>query len=238
MIEYNNMKKFFGWLFALGIAGGLIYLFAKSSEIFSLMPEPTFTIKEDIRGASTTTARPQATTVPPQPVSRSLSKNIIAVQKEAADRLKATTDIGSAAARETSKSILETAKEKTINLVEGALAGIGNAAKSILGGNTEDTTKQAITVTQSPSSPTRYIRYLSKADEPISFLIKNPDAGLTLTYHIDWGDGNRENADILPNQTKTASHEWTRSGDYIVTFRITITGASPIEHQVRVVVGE
>lgn len=69
----------------------------------------------------------------------------------------------------------------------------------------------------SPVNSAFLVIIVAKADEDISFLLKN-NAEKDSSYHIEWGDGTKIDGLVASSQEKLISHSWSIVGDYIVGF--------------------
>lgn len=71
-----------------------------------------------------------------------------------------------------------------------------------------------------------------KSGTPAYFTIKNSEQ-VAIDYIIDWKDGKSENGQVAKGESKIVSHSWSKSGEYVLQFKINSAGGTN-EYQVRI----
>lgn len=132
--------------------------------------------------------------------------------------------------------IIEGAKEKTYNAVEGGLMAVIEKTGDVLGVSKEKATSTA----QSQSGGTslgqssagsdnsagenqaRIISYVIKINERVYFNIGNPFPDLrSFRYQMDWGDGVKEEQNFVEDKdSRIISHIWKEEGEKLIQFKI------------------
>lgn len=84
-----------------------------------------------------------------------------------------------------------------------------------------------------------YFSYLTKINEPLSFILKNPFSSKDskeLNYQIDWGDSLKDEGELQGGQSIIISHAWQREGEYLTKFTITAAESEIFDYQIKVLV--
>ncbi len=105
-------------------------------------------------------------------------------------------------------------KTQTLNFLKGIIDSKVESLAVDLGVNLNDPGSIPATTSVSP------IAFAIKSGSQAYFTIKNREAG-AVVYEINWKDGKIDKGQINKGETKTVSHSWEASGDYLIKFRMT-----------------
>ena len=165
----------------------------------------------------------------------SLKKAIPEEEKEAAESFKNVLSEKATEIKAGVGEILTGTLTETFNKGESAVSQLVQWGLE----KTKKTAGEILGVNNDSNLFVEYFSYLTKIDEPLSFILRNPlnpQDSKELNYQIDWGDNQKNEGKLQGGESIIFSHSWKKEGEYLAKFKITAAESEIFDYQIKVLV--
>ncbi|MBN2198185.1 hypothetical protein JW698_03320 [Candidatus Wolfebacteria bacterium] len=163
-------------------------------------------------------------------IKESLSEKVSEIKTEAMETLK-----------ENLSGLLEKSGSTLSKSIESGKEKISESVKENFLSITQNIAGETLNTSENSNLYREYFSYLTKINQPISFIIRNPlgeNNPEDLDYLIDWGDGLKEEGKLSGGENIIISHLWKKTSEYLVKLEVMSDGLKIFDYQIKVLVAE